>query len=498
MLEFIKKPNIILAADGYKANHWQEINNNVENTYAVGVPRKPSKYSDEIVVMGIALLSSIFANARVTAEDIDEAEIEITEQGYTFNRSGWEYIARELHGVIPLRIMGVEEGRVVKPQTPVIGMVATDDNCRWLVTYYETLMQSIVWKMSTVASICRHVRKRLGYYRELTGTQDPVDYMLHNFGDRSADGPEAAIYAAIAHAALFDGSDCLQANGYIKRLYGTSTPSTSSVEATEHSVMASHSDAATKDDFPAAIMAVDRLYAAVERAANGIGIPFMSVVVDLFDSHRFVGTYLGTNNPDRKEPGANLKDRIVNSGGRLICRPDSGDPTVEPGVIGNLLVDNFGSTSNVKGYTVLAPCVGVIQGDGNRVDTFESIVKGWIASGPVKGFTLDNFCLGMGSGISHDGARDDFSWSVKSIAVQVHGRWVNQSKDPITDPTKASLSGLMRCRELSDGTLEVYDAMVRGDVYDMWNDGPGWRKYYENGWRGYRQTWDDVKRRARA
>jgi nicotinamide phosphoribosyltransferase len=498
MLEFIKKPNIILAADGYKANHWEEINTKVENTYAVGVPRKASKYTDEIVVIGVALFSAIICNARVTAEDIDEAEIEITQQGYTFNRAGWEYIARVHKGVLPMRVMGVEEGRVVKPQTPVIGVVATDDNCRWLVTYFETLMQSIVWKMSTVASMCRYVRKRLDYWREVTGTEDPVDYMFHNFGDRSADGPEAAIYAGIAHAAVFDGSDCLQANGYIKRLYNTGTPSTSSIEATEHSVMASHANPITKNDFDSAVMAVDRLYKCVERAANGLGLPFMSVVIDLYDSHRFVGEYLGTNVSHITERASNLKDRIVNSGGRLICRPDSGDPTVEPGVIGNILVDKFGSTVNSKSYTKLAPCVGVIQGDGNRVDTFEEIVKSWVYSGPNEGFTLDNFCLGSGSGISHDGARDDFSWSVKSIAVQVQGRWTNQSKDPKTDSSKASLTGLMRCKELPNGELEVYDAMTRGDVYDMWESQPGWRKYSEDGWRVFRQSWTDIKNRARA
>lgn len=488
MLEFIKKPNIILAADGYKANHWQEIHSDVENTYAVAVPRKSSKYTDEIVVMGTAVLSLIFAKARITQEDIDEAEIEVTEQGYTFNREGWEYILRVHNGVIPLCIMGVEEGQVVKPQTPVVGMSATDNNCAWLVTYYETLMQSIIWKMSTVASICRYVRKRLEYYKELTGTKDPVDYMLHNFGDRSGDGPEAGIYAAIAHAALFDGSDCLQANRYIKALYNTNKASTSSVEATEHSVTATHADAAKKDDWHAAVMAVDRLYYAVERAKQGIGIPAISAVIDLYNPRRYVQEYIGVK----------LKDRIVNSGGRLILRPDSGDPTVEPGQVGNDAINAFGYGVNENGYTTLPPMIGVIQGDGNRVDTFESIVKGWIAAGPNNGFSLDNFCLGMGSGISHDGARDDFSWSVKSIAIQRYGHWENQLKDPTTDPSKASLSGLMRCAMTSSGTLEVYDSLVRGDLYKMWNSSPGWQKYYENGFRVFRQAWDNVKSRARS
>lgn len=486
MLSHLRPINPILAADGYKCGHWEEMPKDILYNYAVCVPRKVSPYSDKIVAMGMAMAASFFASVRITPEMIDEAELEITQQGYHFNRFGWEYIVRNHDGKIPLQIFGVEEGRIVDPQTPVMGVVNTDSRLAWLTTYYETFLQALVWKMSTVASVCRAVRISLVEFCELTGT-DPslVNYMLHNFGDRGADSPhEAATIAGIAHAALFDGSDCIRANGYIKSLYGTDKPSTSSIEATEHSVMCAHSDAENKDDWGAALMAVDRLYACVERAKEGIGLPFMSVVIDTYDSRRFVKEYLGTK----------LKDRILASGGRLIARPDSGDSTIEPGMVAKDWEDTFGVTVNDKGYKVLHSSVGVIQGDGIRVGTFKGVVEGWIGAG----YSLDNFCLGMGSGVTHDGARDDFSFSFKSIATYRNGEWGRELKDPITDSGKKSLSGLVRCREDRDGNLVVFDALNTGMIHRIWIDSPGWQLYYDGKDRVYRQDWEDVKRRARS
>lgn len=508
MLNHLKPINAILCADGYKGGHWEELPLDILYNYAVCVPRKVSPYSKKIVAMGMAMAASFFASVRITREMIDEAELEITQQGYRFNRAGWEYIVNEHGGKLPLEIFGVEEGRLVDPQTPILGIRNTDPKLAWLPTYYETFLQALVWKMSTVASVCRAVRISLIEFCEMTGT-DPscVNYMLHNFGDRSADSPhEAAIIAGIAHAALFDGSDCIRANGYIKALYGTTEPSTSSIEATEHSVMCAHSDAEHKDDWGAALMAVDRLYACVQRAKEGIGLPFMSVVIDTYDSRRFVRDYLGTR----------LKDRILASGGRLIARPDSGDPTIEPGLVAKDLEDTFGVTERTvkmmeydeetgfpyqvahKTYKVLHPAVGVIQGDGIRVGTFEGVVQGWIDAG----YALDNFCLGMGSGVTHDGARDDFSFSFKSVATFRNGEWYRELKDPITDSGKKSLSGLVCCREDDNGNLVVVDAMNQPDSECMdvpiWSPTLGWQLYYAHGERVYRQEWNDVKKRARS
>lgn len=483
MLEHLKPFNFILAADGYKANHWLELPEDVEYAYVTVVPRKASKYSNEIVAMGQTMLASLLASVRITENMIDEAEREITEQGYNFNRRGWEQICRLNNGILPLSVFGVEEGRVVKPQTPIVGISNTLPRYAWLVTYIETFAQSLLWKMSTVASICRSSRKILEEYCLQTGTPlSQVDYMFHNFGDRGADSPhEAAVIAGIAHAALFDGSDCLRANGYIKQLYNTSKVYTTSIEATEHSVMCAHSNTTERDDWNAANMAVDRLYQRISSAKTGIGVPAVSVVIDTYNSRRFVEEYIGTK----------LYEFVRTSGGKLILRPDSGDPTVEPGIIGNILVDKFGAVTRYiddQVYKVLPDYLGVIQGDGIRIDTLESVLKGWIDAG----LAMDNFALGAGSGITHDGSRDDFSFSMKVTAYYVKDKWISVIKEPTTDLSKSSLTGLVRCAESETGELFVYSAtgLTRTDA-------PGWRCFYSDGYRQYRQTFDDVRSFAR-
>lgn len=485
MLEYIKPFNFILACDGYKIGHWEELPKDVLYDYSVIVPRLPSNYSNDIVAMGQTLLANILANVRITYDMIDEAEQEVTEQGYSFNRSGWQKICHAFEGRLPLSVYGVEEGRVVSPQTPIIGIINTDPEFAWLVSYIETFAQQIIWKMSTVASICRTIRVGLEDFCVLTGTNTKaVDFMLHNFGDRGADSPdEAPIMAGIAHAALFDGSDCIRANGYIKRLYHTNIPSTTSIEATEHSVMCKHSNAETRDDLGAAIMAVDRLYAAVDRYKNhGIGLPYLSVVIDTYDSRRFVREYLGNI----------LKDKIIESTGKIIARPDSGDPTIEPGLVGQDLADTFGYSINPQGYKVLPNCVGVIQGDGIKITTWKGVVEGWIKAG----FSLDCFALGMGSGITHDGARDDFSFSCKSIAsFRSNKGWQYELKDPNTDSQKKSLSGLIRCCETSDGKLEVVDYINNPSMFLL--ETSGWKLWFNNGVQKYQPTWDSVKQLAR-
>jgi nicotinamide phosphoribosyltransferase len=488
MFELIKPFNIILACDTYKFDHHREYPADSEYIYSAVVPRKSSNYATKVVVMGNALVAFLLSKIRVEQWMIDEAEIEINQQGYEFNREGWEIIVREFDGKLPITYFGVEDGRVVDPQTPVAGIINTDKRFKWLVTYIETWVQEIVWKMSTVASMTRAVRLKIKHYMELTGSDmSGLDYKYHNFGDRGADSPhEAPIMAGIAHAALFNGSDCARANGYIKTIYRTAKSYTSSVVATEHSVMCSHSDAVKKDDFGAAKMAVGRLKEVVERTKNGIGIPLMSVVIDTYDSRRFVREYMG---------GA-FKQDIINSGGKMVMRPDSGVLTVEPVTVAKDLDDTFGSTINDAGFKVLHSCVGILQGDGVKVTTVDSILQSFVD----EKFSIDNIVLGSGSGVSHEGSRDDFSFSMKAIAHFNGTHWVRLLKEPKTDAGKKSLTGLVRCYEDAAGNLQVTDYLTKSmfPTDQFLQDGPGWRKWFENGHQTYIQSFDSVCKFARA
>lgn len=483
MLHVIKPFNFILACDSYKTDHYKELPDFVKRTVSAIVPRRASSYYDRIVAMGQTYVATFMASVRITHEMIDEAEVEITEQGYDFNRAGWEIIANEYGGVLPLSIYAVEEGRLVKPQTPVMAVVNTDERFGWLPSYTETIIQSTVWKMSTVATVSRACRDICKEYVDRTGTPETLDYFLHNFGDRGADSPnEAPVLAGIAHAAVFNGSDCTRANGYIKRMYNTKRAYTSSVEATEHSVMCANSDAETKDDFGAAKMVIERLKAVVERSNRGIGVPVLSALVDTYDSRRFVRDYIG----------GVFRDEVLNSGGVLVLRADSGSITKEPVDVATDAEGCFGATANDKNYKVLTPCVKVLQGDGLRVDTIRSVLDAWVNAG----YSTDSFVLGMGAGITHFGGRDDFSFSMKSVADLTDTGWRRLLKEPKTDAGKKSLSGLVRNFEDEDGNLYTRDCFEDPNTFFI--SSPGWRLWVTNGTRTYFQSFDDVQSRARA
>lgn len=457
--------SFILAADSYKLHHPAEAK--PENTYAlvVAVPRKSSKNTGKIVAAGITMVARVINDVRIGHQEIDEAVVAAAEMGYELNPEPWRWMVDENEGRLPLDIWGVEEGTVVKANTPTMAIMNSVPGFGWLAKYCETVTQRIMWKMTNTASISLYLYEEIKAAMIATGSDlSMLPYKLHNFGDRGADGQDAAIMAGISHAMVFSGSDCLTANTVIKRLYGGNKPYLSSVDATEHSVMCEFSVTDEKDDWGAAIMAVDRLYEAVERSKRGIGIPVQSVVIDTFDDERFVRDYLGTR----------LKDRIINSGGTLVCRPDSGDPLTRPIEIIKILHAKFGATKNDAGFWVLHPCVRVIQGDGITQDSIPIILKNLMDAG----YSVDNMLFGMGGGLTHGPGRDEFSYSMKAIALYntVLRDWTPLLKAPKTDLGKKSLSGLVRTQIGVDGELEVITVKT---AYEYLQECPGWRCYFD-------------------
>jgi len=176
----------------------------------------------------------------------------------------------------------------------------------------------------------------------------------------------------------------------------------------------------------------------------------------------------------------------------LVFRPDRVDPKVEPSLVGEDIAATFGYTMNTRGYRILHPQTGVIQGDGLRIDTIEGVIKGWVNAG----FSMDSLVLGMGAGITHNGARDDFSFSMKATAACVNGKWRQLYKEPITDLGKKSLKGLVRCVEV-DGKLTVKEFDGNTNFSQFIQPGLGWVLWYKNGERLFNQSFDEVREFAR-
>lgn len=148
----------------------------------------------------------------------------------------------------------------------------------------------------------------------------------------------------------------------------------------------------------------------------------LSIVSDSFDLWKVCTLYL----PE-------LKDKILARDGKIVIRPDSGDPVQiicgqdkdkwtrdsrdipkQKGVI-ELLWDTFGGTTNELGYKVLDPHIGAIYGDSITLERAEQICERLKA----KGFASINVVLGVGSYTMNYNTRDQLGIAVKSTYCEV-------------------------------------------------------------------------------
>lgn len=421
--------NIILDTDSYKNDHGIMLPPNTLKMFSIINFRKPNKFTSFTKFFGLQYVLKNYLSEKLTIEMINEAEIEITEQGYKFNRARWEYILEKHNGYLPLIIKAVPEGIILPVGVPVISVENTDDNCAWLVSYIEPMLQRPIWKMTTVASISYNIYQYLDeiMFRH-SGKKGLVNYHLHNFGSRGADSYDSDIMSGMAHASAgFLGSDSLQTNRNIKHFYNTNKAYMSSVTASEHSVMCANSDAENRDDFKAVSNMIDLLEYKLE---NKIGLPIVSIVGDTYDIYRMADEYLGTRLKHKIEALGEL-------GGRIVCRPDSGDPEVVCIEIIEILMDKFGYSLNDMGMKVLPNYIRVLQGDGINQNSIRKIVKNL----EDKNFSLENLLFGMGGGLTHEAGRDEFSCAMKATGVFYDNKWHDLFKDPITDIAKRSPKG---------------------------------------------------------
>jgi nicotinamide phosphoribosyltransferase len=134
--------------------------------------------------------------------------------------------------------------------------------------------------------------------------------------------------------------------------------------------------------------------------------------------------------------GTELKKEIENSGGLLVVRPDSGDPTRVVTKVLNILDSKFGSTYNTKGFKVLNH-VRVIQGDGVN----EEAIRGILAAALSNGFSATNLAFGMGGALLQKVDRDTQKFAYKCSEITVNGKYIPVFKDPVDDAGKKSKSG---------------------------------------------------------
>lgn len=204
-------------------------------------------------------------------------------------------------GRLPLTIHAQKEREWYDFQTPLVVVENTDENFPWLTSFIETTMLSNVWPVVTASNRAAHIRQTIESYMEGCNADElaAVDFMGHDFSYRGLAGDEAAVLAGCGHLSVFKGSDTIPAAVAMERVYGEVTGF--SVPATEHSVMC----AGGKETEAETYGRILDIY------PEGI----VSIVSDTWDYFKVL-----------TETIPSMKDRIMARDGKVVIRPDSGDP----------------------------------------------------------------------------------------------------------------------------------------------------------------------------
>lgn len=360
----------------------------------------------------------------------------------------------ELHelGYLPLKIKALPEGSVVPLRVPTMTIHNTDKRFFWLTNYIETLASCELWQPSTSATIAKHYRKILDSYAMLTvGNTDFVGFQGHDFSMRGMSTLHSSITSGMGHLTSFVGTDTIPAIQAMEKFYNANIEKElvgTSIPATEHSVQCAYGD--DMEYFKRMITEVH---------PKG----FVSIVADGYDFWDVIDVVLPA-----------LKDVIMARDGKVVIRPDSGDPekiicgdfnghnsSVRAGAI-ERLYEIFGGTVNELGYKVLDSHIGLIYGDAITPKRADSISDSLMS----KGFASTNVVYGIGSYTYQFNTRDTFGYALKSTLCVINGKEQPIFKDPATDTDKVKKSQKGRVAVLKDDKegYRLVDGLSLDDV----------------------------------
>ena len=478
--------NALLLTDGYKTGHHQQYPKGTEQVYSNWTPRS-NKYapkgSDKVLSFGqqyvIKWLHDYFDHhffSKSKSAVCNEMKEELSMYLNTdYDVSHFE----RLHdlGYLPIRVKSLPEGVEVPIRVPMLTVVNTDHDFYWVTNFLETILSTMLWQPMTSASIALNYKRKFKKWSTLTDEQCIafIDFQGHDFSMRGMGGLESAVASGMGHAAVFSGSDTLPVMSGLRKYYNASGFVIGSVNATEHSVMC----AGTKDD------EIGTFKHLMDTYPTGI----LSVVSDTWDLWKVLTEYL-----------PKLKPQVLARDGKLVIRPDSGDPVdiicgtnralgegspQSKGVV-ELLWDEFGGAINAQGFKVLDPHIGAIYGDSITSERAEQICQRL----HDKGFASTNVVLGIGSFTYQYNTRDTFGFAMKATSVVVNGERRSIFKDPITDDgVKKSAKGLIRV-DLVDNEYVLSDEVSEEE------EGKGeLQLIYENGRFHNEVTLQDIKGR---
>ncbi len=403
------EPNILLLTDSYKPTHWKQLPKGVTILRSY-LESRGGKFNNTLFYGLQYIIKEYLQGKVITLNKINRAKLFWDAHlgpGH-FNMDGWLHILEKHNGHLPVIIKAVPEGSVIPTGNVLLTIENTDPEVPWLTNYLESLLLQ-VWYPITVGTLSREIKKVLIDYLVKTSDHDEkgirgiVSFMLHDFGFRGTSSVESAGIGASAHIINFRGTDTVEGILLAQEYYNTLDMLAFSIPASEHSTITSWTE-------PFEVKAFENM---LDQFPTGL----VACVSDSFDIIRACRDHWGTT----------LRDKILNRDGRLVIRPDSGDPVQTLKQIFHILWDKFGGTVNKKGFKVIDPHVRVIQGDGVNYESIIEILDMMVE----EGFAVENIAFGMGGALLQKVDRDTQKFAIKCSSIVINGEEVEVQKNPI-------------------------------------------------------------------
>ena len=480
----------ILLTDGYKLGHHFQYPKGTEMVYSNWTPRSCKYFpeaSEGSVVFGIQYLIKEYLIKQFNENFFNlpkaQAIMEFHDRVDNFvgiSNVGIEHIEALYDlGYLPIEIKALPEGSVCPIRVPMMTIKNTLPEFFWLTNYLETLISSVLWLPCTSATSARLYKKELKRHAKRTSFPGDVNigFACHDFSMRGMAGIEAAIVSGMAHMTSFCGSETIPAIRAVEEYYNADSSKelvAATVPATEHSVMC----AGGKED---ELETFRRLICEVY--PNGI----VSIVSDTWDFWQVVEDFL-----------PKLKKEIMARDGRVVIRPDSGDPVdIICGLRTNphfntriveghyyccyapfdidseyveisegqyygayyMLGKTFGWNTTDTGFRYPSTKIGLLYGDSITLERQKQIYLRLEGAG----MAACNLVLGVGSFTYQFKSRDSLGFAVKATACKINGELKEIFKQPKTDDgTKNSLKGLIAIYE-ENGTYVAKDCVSEAE-----------------------------------
>jgi len=406
--------NPILKLDSYKSAHWLTYPPGTTGMYDYFESRG-GKFGSTIF-FGLQYLLKEYLSTPITDADVVEAKEVLEEHGEPFNAEGFGKIVAN-GGHWPVRIKAVPEGLEVPTRNILLSLESTGGaDTFWAASWLETQIVRM-WYPITVATNSYYC-KRIILEHLLETANDPwseIYFKLHDFGARGVSSHESSGIGGMAHLVNFRGTDTVEGLMFARAYYGEHMAGYS-IPAAEHSSITSWGR--------------ERELLAYRNMINQFLKPgkVVACVSDSFDIFNAIeNLWCGE-----------LLDQVKNSGGCLVIRPDSGDPSSMVLRCLQALENKVGMQKNMRGFKILPPYFKLIQGDGINIDSLRDILVTMTAHK----YSTSNIAFGMGGGLLQQLDRDTQKFALKcSEITTATGSVVPVFKNPVTDLGKVSKSG---------------------------------------------------------